>query len=79
MPLSSMAEQRAVNSKVVGSSPAGAANGCLTPPTYERVVKLDMRVLHNGSAPSFQVGSASSILVTRSMWVNHTFVGDTLR
>ena len=24
------------------------------------------RVLHNGSAPSFQVGCASSILVTRS-------------
>jgi len=27
LPLSSMAEQRAVNSKVPGSSPGGAANG----------------------------------------------------
>jgi hypothetical protein len=45
-----MVECRTVNSDVAGSIPARPAK----------------RVLHNGSAPSFQVGCASSILVTRS-------------
>ena len=46
-----LAEQGTVNAWVVGSSPTRPA----------------LRMLHNGSAPSFQVGCASSILVIRSL------------
>jgi hypothetical protein len=64
---SSTAEQRAVNSKVPGSNPGGSANGVVhTTLKGRRDKNGHQRMLHSGSALSFQVRGAGSIPVIRS-------------
>ena len=64
--IAQLAERSTVNRNVAGSIPAVPANGsaCTTSRVWDK--SKQMRMLHSGSAPSFQVGGASSILAIRS-------------